>query len=345
MRSAAYKSLQERATRTVCSQATLPLYWLADIQFFQSFPEWHGVKFVAHHLCPRWLVTACTLWHSKQSNPNLLPAFEIRRGEGPWNADGSIWCFVKAEVPDHRYEENENQPLENPQAPETAHVRNMIGRGRLEVSVFVLLPDSPWSRAPGLLSRAGLNPPTSNAAQQWLWGCSGSPSTLMKPLPIGRLKGRAAEEPYKSHSSWAGAKQGGAHLCQGTQAAFLIPSPCVAWLVTEEFGLLTLLLCCFTSCVGSCPEHHGTGRDAELLRKQSLGSQHGTQELPRQTESQNISVFFESSWKKIWTALCKNIYSIKKFRIRKGNVTIIFQSTDEFTLFWKQSIQRKYGRI
>lgn len=175
MRSAAYKSLQERATRTVCSQATLPLYWLADIQFFQSFPEWHGVKFVAHHLCPHWLVTACTLWHSKQSNPNLLPAFEIRRGEGPWNADGSIWCFVKAEVPDHRYEENENQPLENPQAPETAHVRNMIGRGRLEVSVFVLLPDSPWCRAPGLLSRAGLNPLTSNAAQQWLWGVLGQP--------------------------------------------------------------------------------------------------------------------------------------------------------------------------
>lgn len=48
MRSAAYKALQERATRTVCSQATLPLYWLADIQFFQSFPKWHGVKFVAH---------------------------------------------------------------------------------------------------------------------------------------------------------------------------------------------------------------------------------------------------------------------------------------------------------
>lgn len=112
MRSAAYKALQERATRTVCSQATLPLYWLADIQFFQSFPKWHRVKFVAHHLCPQSLVTACTLWHSKQSNPNLLPAFEIRRGEGPWNADGSIWCFVKTEVPDHRYGENENQPFE-----------------------------------------------------------------------------------------------------------------------------------------------------------------------------------------------------------------------------------------
>lgn len=132
MRSAAYKALQERATRTVCSQATLPLYWLADIQFFQSFPKWHRVKFVAHHLCPQSLVTACTLWHSKQSNPNLLPAFEIRRGEGPWNADGSIWCFVKTEVPDHRYGENENQPLENLQAPEMAQVRNVIDRWRLE---------------------------------------------------------------------------------------------------------------------------------------------------------------------------------------------------------------------
>lgn len=148
MRSAAYKALQERATRTVCSQATLPLYWLADIQFFQSFPKWHGVKFVAHHLCPHSLVTACTLWHSKQSNPNLLPALEIRRGEGPWNADGSIWCFVKTEVPDHRYEENENQPLENLQAPETAQVRNVTDRWRLEVRVFVLVTDSSWPRAP-----------------------------------------------------------------------------------------------------------------------------------------------------------------------------------------------------
>lgn len=95
MRSAAYKALQERATSTACSQATLPLYCLAEIQFFQSFPKWHGVKFVVHHLCPHSLVTACTLWHGKQSDPNLLPVFEIRRSEGSWCADGSTWCCLK----------------------------------------------------------------------------------------------------------------------------------------------------------------------------------------------------------------------------------------------------------
>lgn len=72
MRSAAYKAPQEKATRTACSQPTLPLYWLAEIQFFQSFSKWHRVKFVAHHLCPHSLVTACTPWHSKQSDPILL---------------------------------------------------------------------------------------------------------------------------------------------------------------------------------------------------------------------------------------------------------------------------------
>ena len=140
MRSAAGQALQERATRTACSQAALPLYWLAEIQFFQSFPKCHGVKFVAHHLCPHSLVTACTLWHGKQSDPNLLPAFEISGGEGPRHADTSAPCLVKTEVPGQRGKENEIfQPLEKLQASETsAQVRSVTDRRRLEVSVFVL---------------------------------------------------------------------------------------------------------------------------------------------------------------------------------------------------------------
>lgn len=146
MRSAAYKALQERATRTACSPATLPLYWLAEIQFFQSFPKWHGVKFVAHHLCPHSLVTVCTLWHSKQSDPNLLPVFEIRRGECSWYADGSTRCFVKTQVPDQRCKENENRPLEKLQASEmSARVRSVTDSWRLEVTLFVPFTGLFWN--------------------------------------------------------------------------------------------------------------------------------------------------------------------------------------------------------
>lgn len=156
---------------------------------------------MAHHLCPQSLVTACTLWHSKQSNPNLLPAFEIRRGEGPWNADGIIRCFVKTEVPDHRYGENENQPLENRQAPEMAQVRNVIDRWRLEVCLCFWLAPRPG--APGLLGGVDI-PPTSRAAQQSLGAARGAQhiyETSAHMTDPGSLKGRAAKELYKFCSS------------------------------------------------------------------------------------------------------------------------------------------------
>lgn len=247
MRSAAYKALQERVTRTVCSQATLPLYWLADIQFFQSFPKWHRVKFVAHHLCPQSLVTACTLWHSKQSNPNLLPAFEIRRGEGPWNADGSIWCFVKTEVPDHRYGENENQPLEKSASSQNG-TSQKCDRQVEAWSVFVILAD-PLDLVPQGSLEEWTYPLTSSAAQQSLGGARGAQhiyETSAHMTDPGSLKGRAAKELYKFCSWWGGAKQGGAHLCQGTQAAFLTASPCVAQLIAQR-SLVCWPCCCAAS--------------------------------------------------------------------------------------------------
>lgn len=271
MRSAAYKALQERATRTVCSQATLHFCCLADIQFFQSLPEWHGVKFVAHHLCPHSLVTACTLWHSKQSNPNLLPALEIRRGEGPWNADRSIWCFVKTEVPDHRYEENENQPLENLQVPERGQVRNVVDGWRLGMCLcFWLTPRGPWVGLGIIPWQAGLH---SSA-------CGGAPAHLWNLCPHDRPRrseGQSSQGTVQILHLTRRSKARGCPALPGYTGCICDSlSLCGPADHTEEFGLLTLLLCSFTSCVGSCLEHPGTGRDAELLRKQSLGSQRGT---------------------------------------------------------------------
>lgn len=103
----------------------------------------------------------------------------------------------------------------------------------------------------------------------------------------------------------------------------------------EEFGLLTLLLCGFTSCPGSCSQHCSTGRDLEPFRKQSPGNQKWDTELARQIQSENIFFFFlslESSWKKIWIALSKNTYSIAKSGIRKGDVTLLFSITRKVCL-------------
>lgn len=105
----------------------------------------------------------------------------------------------------------------------------------------------------------------------------------------------------------------------------------------EEFGLWTLLLCCFTSCLGSCPQHRGTGRDLESLEKQSPGSQQWDTELPWHKQLENIFFFFfflspESSWKKIWIGLCKIMYSIVKSGIRNGDVTLLFSITRKIYL-------------
>lgn len=201
MRSAAYKALQERATRTACSQATLPLHWLAEIQFFQSFPEWHGVKFVAHRLCPHSLVTACTLWHGKQRDPNLLPAFEIKRVEGSWYADRSTRCFVKTQALDQRCKKNENRPLEKLQASETsARVRSVTDRWRLEVSVFVLY----WIILKRVHQASSVKQDITHRQATLhngrLPGCSGSPSTFMKALPVYQYAAADPEMFFSDHS-------------------------------------------------------------------------------------------------------------------------------------------------
>lgn len=162
----------------------------------------------------------------------------------------------------------------------------------------------------------------------------------------GGLKGRAAKELYKFCTSRGGAKQGGAQLCQGTQAAFVIPSPCVAQLITQRVWFVdpvAVLLHQLRGLLPGAPWHRKGCRTAQ--KAEPWKPAWDNTELPRETEPQNTCGFFESPWKKIWTALCKNIFSAKKFEIRKGDVTLIVQSGDKFTLLWKSSTPRKFEII
>lgn len=55
-----------------------------------------------------------------------------------------------------------------------------------------------------------------------------------------------------------------------------------------------------------------------------------------QTVGKHLFFFFflspESSWKKIWIALCKIMYSIVKSGIRNGDVTLLFSITRKIYL-------------
>lgn len=78
--------------------------------------------------------------------PTSSQAFEIRRGECSWYADGSTRCFVKTQVPDQRCKENENRPLEKLQASEmSARVRSVTDSWRLEVTLFVPFTGLFWN--------------------------------------------------------------------------------------------------------------------------------------------------------------------------------------------------------
>lgn len=153
----------------------------------------------------------------------------------------------------------------------------------------LLLTDFLWPRAPGLLKELDLT------HWQAVLPSRGSPSTFLKPLPVWqRQEVWRAELPKNCTNSAPREEEQskGVPTCARVHRLHYDSlSLCGPANHTEEFGLLTLLLCCLTSCVGSSLQHHGTGRDAELSRKQSLGSQRGTQSYQGKPSHKTSVVF------------------------------------------------------
>lgn len=160
------------------------------------------------------------------------------------------------------------------------------------------LLDASWASAPGLLSQTRhsslastatawtalahlqmLSPYASMLLQTQKW----SLLITLKPHPAEA----AVKELCKSCSSWAGVKQ--CNICQYKWAALLIPSPCMAELIT--WGSLVCCPCCCAASPAAQTPAHSTGRDLEPFRTRSPGSQQWDAQLPRQTV-RKTSLFF-----------------------------------------------------
>ena len=96
---------------------------------------------------------------------------------------------------------------------------------------------------------------------------------------VQQKQGRAAKELYKSSSSWAGAKQTGAHLCRCKWAAFLIHSPCVAGLIAWRS------LVCWPCCCAALPAARAPACSAAACKGTQCPSESRALEASNGTQS------------------------------------------------------------